>query len=1015
MRSLQREEQEPTHQKEMRVLQHNLNHCELAHNLLTQTVREMKTDLVIIADPYTRPKTQAWVTDATGKAAIWSCRGRTFEDQVDSTQRWFVRAKLGNVHFYSVYAPPSLQIYEFTDLLDRLAEDVEEHSPGVIAGDFNAWSVEWGSKETGPRGTQLLRTIACLDMTLLNTGTTQTFETDNGSSIIDLTIASPSLIRGGNDWITHDVFNESDHRLISWTVAGGPTKMRPPFKRVNFRGWNANKFDAELFQVAFNSERITTNSAQEEAEEVMRRVALACDATMMRKRRNNDHPPTYWWNDDTAKCRQESIKARRKATRARKKPNYRDLKESYNVARLNLNKAIKNSKTQCWQELREEVECDPWGRPYKVVMKKVKPQPLSQPTCPVLLEKIVTNLFPQQPELQIGDLESSEPIPPITLEELNAASARLGNKKAPGPDGIPNVALKMAIKMVPETFLHMYNRCLQEGYFPDKWKLQRLVLLLKGKKPPDEPTAYRPLCMLDSAGKVLERIMYERMEVIAEGHLSDRQFGFRKGRSTIDAINLVVNIAKDAISGDRWKNGEKQYCAVVTLDMENAFNSARWDRIMEALDQFSIPKYMQKLVVSYFTDRILQYETDDGIKRYRVTGGVPQGSVLGPLLWIIMYNGLLRLRIPRMVTSVAFADDVALVIVGKYLEDIKNLFKVVFSRYAVWMNESGLKMAKHKIETTLITSRKERETITLQVGEHEIESKTSIRYLGVMIDSRLNFKDQVEHASTKAAAVGGALSRLMPNVGGPKPRRRALLASVTTSILTYGIAIWTSALKLQECQRMIYPVGRQMALRVTSAFRTVSREAAHVISGILPIEILAEEYRRLYRIRKQGNADDCRKRERQKSLERWQAHWDNSEKGRWTHQLIPSLVEWINRQHGGPSYYLTQMITGHGCFRKYLYKYKYEDSPECPKCRGIEEDARHVFFACPRFDLQRRKLEEDMHMAITPENLVQQMLASEEAWNATTGFAREVIETLRKAEKKRREERARSVGRETVE
>ena len=80
----------------------------------------------------------------------------------------------------------------------------------------------------------------------------------------------------------------------------------------------------------------------------------------------------------------------------------------------------------------------------------------------------------------------------------------------------------------------------------------------------------------------------------------------------------------------------------------------------------------------------------------------------------------------------------------------------------------------------------------MQVGEHEIESKPSIRYLGVMIDARLNLKDQIEHASCKAAAVGGALSRLMPNVGGPNPRRRALLASVITSILTYGIAIWAS-------------------------------------------------------------------------------------------------------------------------------------------------------------------------------------------------------------------------------
>ena len=96
--------------------------------------------------------------------------------------------------------------------------------------------------------------------------------------------------------------------------------------------------------------------------------------------------------------------------------------------------------------------------------------------------------------------------------------------------------------------------------------------------------------MLDSASKILERIMYTRIEAIVEKHLSDRQYGFRKGRSTVDAINLVVNIAKDAISGTRWKNREKQYCAVVTLDMQNAFNSARWDRIIEALYQFGTPK-----------------------------------------------------------------------------------------------------------------------------------------------------------------------------------------------------------------------------------------------------------------------------------------------------------------------------------------------------------------------------------------------------------------------------------------
>ena len=125
---------------------------------------------------------------------------------------------------------------------------------------------------------------------------------------------------------------------------------------------------------------------------------------------------------------------------------------------------------------------------------------------------------------------------------------------------------------------------------------------------------------------------------------------------------------------------------------------------MEALDQFGIPKYLQKLVASYFKDRILQYDTDDGLKEYKVSGGVPQGSVLGPLLLINMYNGLLKLKIPRRVTPVAFADYVALVLVGKYIQDIKKLFNATFSKYAAWMDEAGLKMAKHKTEATLITS-----------------------------------------------------------------------------------------------------------------------------------------------------------------------------------------------------------------------------------------------------------------------------------------------------------------------
>jgi hypothetical protein len=161
---------------------------------------------------------------------------------------------------------------------------------------------------------------------------------------------------------------------------------------------------------------------------------------------------------------------------------------------------------------------------------------------------------------------------------------------------------------------------------------QRLVLLPKETRSSDEPSSYLPICLLYTAGKVLERILCDRLqETIAKaGNLDEHQYGFRKRCSTMDVIKSVLDITERAVTIHKGLRGTKKYCAIVTLDVKNAFNRANWNCKMNALRQFGAPKYLIKMVASNFNHRVLKYNISEGVMSYVVTGGVPHGAVLSP-------------------------------------------------------------------------------------------------------------------------------------------------------------------------------------------------------------------------------------------------------------------------------------------------------------------------------------------------------------------------------------------------
>ncbi len=130
------------------ILQLNLNHCEAAQELLSQTVREHRCDIAILSEQYKNISDHSWITDSTGTAAIWVCSQRSIQDSMVALDQGFVWVKVDDIHIYSCYAPRSMEYGDFLNFLDRLVNDARKRRKIVIAGDLNAQAIEWGSVKT---------------------------------------------------------------------------------------------------------------------------------------------------------------------------------------------------------------------------------------------------------------------------------------------------------------------------------------------------------------------------------------------------------------------------------------------------------------------------------------------------------------------------------------------------------------------------------------------------------------------------------------------------------------------------------------------------------------------------------------------------------------------------------------------------------------------------------------------------------------------------------------------------
>ncbi|CAB0040403.1 unnamed protein product [Trichogramma brassicae] len=347
-------------------------------------------------------------------------------------------------------------------LLSNIVDEARGKTPILVAGDFYAWST--GSRETKPRGEAFLDALAPLDVLLLNTGSKPTFVGQQGESIVDFTFAGVSLHDRVRSWHISVVYTGSDHQAIVFEVLLEENRIvsRP---LAGNRKWSARTFDGDCFAEVVSAMNVRPGVPGDMVDELMSTIVRACDASMSRGGDCRQRKPVYWWNDSIEECRKSCLRLRRRAQRARGRADETICREEFADARRRLHRAIKASKRLCWRQLCDEADCDVWGKPYRVVMSRLRAPRTSPPSAPELVRRAVSTLFPMivPRPIDAPPLLEEHLIPEVGVEELRWAYGRVRIGAAASPDGIPNTALKAAVEACFENFRRVFTVCLRKG------------------------------------------------------------------------------------------------------------------------------------------------------------------------------------------------------------------------------------------------------------------------------------------------------------------------------------------------------------------------------------------------------------------------------------------------------------------------------------------------------------------------------------------------------------------------
>ena len=401
---------------------------------------------------------------------------------------------------------------------------------------------------------------------------------------------------------------------------------------------------------------------------------------------------------------------------------------------------------------------------------------------------------------------------------------------SPGWDGIPATLTKRLLNLYIKPLTFLINKSFSDGIFPDELKIAKVIPVYKSGLTM-ELNNYRPISVLNVFSKIYERIMYNKLIDFLDKYniLYRNQFGFRQGHSTHHAlITLVDKITKSLDDGD--------IVIGVFLDLKKAFDTVNHKILLKKLYQYGIRGKLNEWFNNYLTNRS-QYVLFNGQKSdiRDVTCGVPQGSILGPLLFILYINDLAG--VSEKLFCVLFADDTNVFLNDK---DINKLFQNIefeLSKLYNWLlvNKLTLNLAKTHF-MVFHKSKHKWYNIDIKINNVRIEQVKHTKFLGVIFDDRLDWSNHISYINTKIAKGIGIICRAKKYFS-----RSALINLYNAFIfpyLIYCVEVWGNALSTHT--QPLIKLQNKIVKIISYPNHPSDKNTLCTHTGVLPFNILVK-------------------------------------------------------------------------------------------------------------------------------------------------------------------------------